>query len=364
MPLTNFPAKLLQQTHKAIALSAGLFIVVLALAGAGLVFRDELEPLFTPALRLAHPPGAAAADRYQRVLDAATAHVPGATRVEIRMPVRADRAAQVTLERADASAPRRLHVDPYDGKVVADGARQWLPFDTLFRLHKNFLLGGNGEYAAALLGAALIAMSTSGLAIWWTRGRPLRMRAPARTNRVAFCLDLHRSTGATAALLLLANALTGLVLIFSDPATALVNRVFAVADLPPPARAVPSATAAAKPLDDMVAAARRAFPSAIVTQVVVRDRGRPVVVRLRTGIENNRLGGNRVFVEPATGEVIGITAFATAAPGNRMYEWIYPLHTGEWFGTAHKIVLLLVGLAPAVLFVTGLVVWRMRSRRV
>ena len=356
-PQTQLNKKIFLLTHKYIALSVGVFIAIVCLSGALLVFRDDLAPWFTPALSIA--PEAATAGEYQRILSAATARVPGAASVEIRVPSRRDRAVDVVLDTPDA---RRLYVNPNTGVVVADSAAQWLPFDAFFKLHRHFLAGPTGEYFVAAIGTMLVVMAATGLILWWPRAWQQALRIRWTGNRMAVSFDLHKATGACFALFLLTNALTGLVLIFSGVSTTLVNRAFSIPNAVVPSIARPADAGNMKPLDELVAAANRAFPAGTVTKVVFRSDALPVVVRKRTANENNPLGTNRIYVDPWSGEAVGMIALATAPPGNRMYEWLYPLHIGEMFGTPHKLALVFTGLAPAVLLTTGLIVWWTRSR--
>ena len=342
--------------HKYIALTVGVFIAIVCLSGASLVFRDDLAPWFTPALSIA--PQAPTAGDYQRVLSAATALALSAASVEIRVPSRRDRAVEVLL---DTPYARRLYINPNTGTVVADSASQWLPFDAFFKLHRHFLAGANGEYLVAAIALLLVVMATTGLILWWPRAWKQALRIRWSGNRMAVSFDLHKVTGACFALFLLTNALTGLVLIFSGVSTSLVNRAFSIADAEPPSVVRP-ATGSMKPLDELVAAANRSFPAGTVTQVMVNGENLPVVVRKRTAAENNPLGTNRIYVDPWSGEVVGLIALKTAPPGNGMYEWLYPLHIGELLGTPHKFVLVLTGMAPTVLLITGLIVWWTRSR--
>ena len=342
--------------HKYIALTVGVFIAIVCLSGASLVFRDDLAPWFTPALSIA--PRAPTVGDYQRVLSAATALAPSAASVEIRVPSRRDRAVDVVLDTPDA---RRLYINPNTGAVVADSASQWLPFDTFFKIHRYFLAGAKGEYLVAAIATLLVVMATTGLILWWPRAWKQALRIRWSGNRMAVSFDLHKVTGASFALFLLTNALTGLVLIFSGVSTSLVNRAFSIADVEPPSIVRPAA-GSMKPLDELMAAANRSFPAGTVTQVMVNGENLPVVVRKRTAAENNPLGTNRIYVDPRSGEVVGLIALKTAPPGNGMYEWLYPLHIGELFGTLHKIVLVFTGIAPTVLLITGLIVWWTRSR--
>jgi uncharacterized iron-regulated membrane protein len=351
------PKKILLLVHKYIALSVGIFIATVCLSGASLVFRDDLAPLFTPAISIV--PQAPSPGEYQRVLAAVLSRVPDAVSVEIRVPARRDRAADVVLDTPDA---RRLYINPNTGTVVADGATEWLPFDAFFELHRQLLAGAKGEYFVAAIATLLVVIAITGLILWWPRAWKQALRIRWSGNRMAVCFELHKATGACFALFLLTNALTGLVLIFSGLSTTLVNRAMSVADVVPPSIERSAAAERVKPLDELVASANRAFPDGTVTQVMVRGDSLPVVVRKRTPAENNPLGTNRIYVDPWSGEVVGLIALKTAPPGNRMYEWLYPMHTGELLGTPHKFALVFTGLAPGVLLVTGLIVWWTRSR--
>ena len=51
-----------------------------------------------------------------------------------------------------------------------------------------------------------------------------------------------------------------------------------------------------------------------------------------------------------------------ARSGDWFVSLLYPLHTGEAFGIAGRILISVVGLMPLLFFVTGLVVW-IRFRR-
>lgn len=49
--------------------------------------------------------------------------------------------------------------------------------------------------------------------------------------------------------------------------------------------------------------------------------------------------------------------------GDVLLNWLHPLHGGEAFGLAGRLLALAAGLAPIALFVTGLLRWRRRRPR-
>ena len=345
----------LVRIHRWVALGLGIVVVLLTGAGAALVFRNELTAFFTPQVVIT--PRGIPADVHQRMLAAARSVDPGVRTVEIVPAERPDRAFEVVLK--GGRPERHLFVDPHDARIVADNDRDAMPFVTLFTLHKEFFFGGNGEYLAAAGGVALLFLAASGIFLWWPRAWKNAFRLRLDGNRVAVSYDLHRAIGAVFAIFLLVNAATGVSMVFDEALPRAVNAVAGMESPPALPRASPGPM---RPLDDIVAAANRAFPDGRVARVVVRE-GMPVMVRKRIAGENETKGMNRIHVDGATGAVVAARALDRQPPGNRIYEWILPLHTGTLVGWPHQVVLLLAGLAPLVSLATGLILWRSRAKR-
>ena len=41
-------------------------------------------------------------------------------------------------------------------------------------------------------------------------------------------------------------------------------------------------------------------------------------------------------------------------------QWLYPLHNGEAFGLAGRIIIVIIGLAPLLLYVSGIIRWQQK----
>ncbi len=74
-------------------------------------------------------------------------------------------------------------------------------------------------------------------------------------------------------------------------------------------------------------------------------------------------GDTRVFIDATTGESRGILRRGDGTAGDTLMMWQYPLHSGQAFGLAGRIVVFLAGLATALLSATGVVVWWSKRRR-
>lgn len=348
----------LVRIHRYIALGLGLLVVALGLSGATLVFRDELGSVFTPAAKVSGAP--VAPGEYARILAAVRGVDPAARSMDIAPAERTDRAAEVIIH--GDRGERYLLVDPHDGAVVADGEREWLPFATLYEFHRRFLSGVPGEYAVGFAGCALAFLAVSGLVMWWPRKWKQAFRIRWDGNRLAVSYDLHKFAGAAFALILLMNAVIGIAMTFDEWSVALVNRVAS--------RAVPSIPAASanavdspRSLDDLVAAANDAFPGGWVSRVAIRPGNTAVMVRKRLPGDNDTHGMNRIWVDAGSGTVLRVSPVRDQAPGNAMFEWLYPLHTGKLVGLPYRLLLLVVGFVPAFSLVTGIILWRSRAAR-
>lgn len=349
----------LVRIHRWVAFSLGAFVVLIGLTGALLVFRAELTPVFTPAVRVSPAPVPAGA--YERILAAARGAAPGAGSFDITMPLRPDRAVEVIVK--GRPWDRYLFVDPHDGKVVADGDREWLPFASFYQFHRYLLLGDAGEPLVGVLGLALAFLGVSGVVMWWPRKASYAFRIRWNGDRLAVSYDLHKAVGAAFALVLVVNAAIGFMMSFDDASVALVNGVTgsrAPASVP---KASSNALRSGRPLDEIVAAAERAFPEGTVRRVSIREGARPVVVRKRLAGDNETNGMNRIYVDAASATVLQVRPQKDAAPGNAMFEWLFPLHSGTLVGTPYRFLLVLAGCVPLLSLVTGLIVWRSRAKR-
>jgi uncharacterized iron-regulated membrane protein len=68
-------------------------------------------------------------------------------------------------------------------------------------------------------------------------------------------------------------------------------------------------------------------------------------------------GLTRVSVDAFSGAVLRVRDPLTAASGDTFFNWQFPLHTGEAFGLAGRVLVSVSGLAPLLFMVTGLVLW-------
>jgi uncharacterized iron-regulated membrane protein len=261
--------------------------------------------------------------------------------------------------------PRQLTawLDPATAKVVDVADISQSMFSVIHRLHGSLLIPDTGRKVVGWLGVALTASSLTGLWLWWPRSG--RLLLGLRWRRTPMTIDnLHHLVGFWACAPLAVLSLTGVYIAF--PQTS--HRLFGVPapqqrQGPAPARPTPRPLlTTAMGIDDAVKAAGR--PDArLVTASLPTEGGQPSW-RLEFSTAS---GANlRLLVADATGEAQpdrggrGDGAGASGPP-DRVSPLMRKIHDGADTGPIWQAIITLAGVAPAILGITGLIMW-LRSR--
>jgi uncharacterized iron-regulated membrane protein len=195
-----------------------------------------------------------------------------------------------------------------------------------------------------------------------------------RTRGAVFTFDLHRVAGLAAMPPLAAMTLTGLVWAFPDATRSIAFAVtgqrapgLSARSLGEVQSSVPAARTA--PVDDAVLLARaraRVGQGAIPFYVTFATHPREArQVRLQRGYEPWPYGEVlRVYFDQWTGDVLAVDVAAEKHPLDRALEtWTAPLHFGTFGGRVTMAAYVVAGLAPLVLGITGVFLWRWRVAR-
>jgi len=278
-------------------------------------------------------------------------------------------------------------INPYTGAILfQDRNHRFL--QEVYELHSDLLAGKPGRFVNAWFAVVLMMTSLAGLLLWW-RGRKYwrvgvryRPRAGWRTQS----WDLHSLGGFLFSLPLLILALTGTYFSYERGFTA----VAAVLTRSPndggtgwPSGgiyyepraaggeaiewrrlAVPKASlypAKWQALDDIVHRAERQLPDCKVTTTSFPVANGTFSVRFHCPAEPYRSGLTFVYVDPPTARVVGIDRFSQSPLAVRLIRLTSPIHFGDIGGLSTRLFWVAIGLSPAGLFVTSLLMWWNRS---
>lgn len=256
-----------------------------------------------------------------------------------------------------------VYVDKYRGNITGEDHFQGKWTQWIYDLHVRLLSGATGETINGIGALLLVALASTGLVVWWPgvkRWRSsFRFESQARWRRKNY--DLHRLTGFFASLLLMFVAVTGAYFAFPKAYEAII----AWAAQKPSVLLAPrtkTATPRQIGLDAIYATAVRALPVGETTLFAFpQQKDAPYSLRRILPGDWRRTGDNLAYVDQYTGEVIRTNYHRELSWPIRLTRDIYPLHFGTFGGNFTQVLWIFGGLAPAILYVTGLLMWWNRS---
>lgn len=353
-----------RRVHLWLGLTFGLLFVLLGLTGSALVFYVEIDEALHPAVRSeVQTPGPgwtspvwdrALATARSRGFDPAgkwsfeVTGEGGAIPARYYPPAAHDgHYAPRQMVWFSADGGTILRVDPWGGYLMS-----WL-----YELHMELLAGKTGMQIVGWSGVALLVLLVTGVIAWWPRGswaKALAFKrdaAPIRRLR-----DWHKLVAIWSAGLLIVLVATGVIL-----ALPVVKATLLAPDAVPEPRSSIG-------LGDRITvtralgAARIALPGATLAFIDVPDSvDAPFRVRVQVpGDPHRRFPGSYVFIDQHTARVVAIHDVRLGNVGTTLNAWVRPLHDGSVGGLPIRILAVLIGLSPTILFVTGLLHWQRR----
>jgi uncharacterized iron-regulated membrane protein len=354
--------------HLWIGVGLAVLLIPVSVTGAALVWHDGLERAMHPA-RFAVTASETSQPVAALAASAKAAFAPGVTITQVRMPQEPGDPAIVSGrlpgEVAPGARPKTVNawIDPADARVLETADPQASAIQIMHRIHGSLMVPGVGRKIVGWLGWAMFVSCATGLWLWWPRNgallKALRWRRGAST-----LFNLHHFVGFWICLPLAVLSLTGVYISFPQTSLALKNAVLGQpgggAPRGPQRRETPApiATPALTP-DAAAAKALAGRPGAVLTGVTFPTAGKEPAWRIALKVEGAK-DPETVQVVDATGKVKADRGRQGPDPTARLMRRI---HDGTDMGIVWQTVVFLGGVAPAVLGVTGLVMWLRRRRR-
>lgn len=344
------------QVHKWIGLALAVLIVPVSLTGSALVWHDWLDARLNPERAAAAAPGlppsayAAAARSLaapgERLAALAYPDGPGPVVATLARP-----------PRPGAGRPVRtlLYLDPADARLLDRASSDEGAVRVLHVLHGSLMVPGVGRQIVGWIGVAMLLSSLTGLWLWWplngrfARGLRWKRRPATSTN-------LHYQSGFWVALPLAMLSFTGAWISF--PA------FFAGLSGDP---AGPSPAERMRRMAAMPAAETRLSPDSALAVARPLAAGGLASLTWPTGPEMKWKLGFRAEGEPvelALDDRTGAAAPPKAPPPETTARLMRRLHDGTGMGPLWQTLIFIGGILPALLAVTGILMWlHLRRRR-
>lgn len=371
MTLSQRLRRLWLDVHLWIGVGLLVAVVPISVTGAVLVWRTELERVVY-ADRYAVT-GAQVGQPISAYVQAAQAAFGGkAVLTQVRMPAEPGDPV-VANGRVDepipaGGRPRTLTawIDPPTGEVMAVDETAVDATQIMHRIHGSLMLPGQGvgRKVVGWIGWAMTVSCLTGLWLWWPRNgavlKALRWRRGPST-----LFNLHHMIGFWICVPLAILSLTGVYISFPQASRAL----FGVAQPQQRPAGPPGGGAQAGPIanpalsvDAAVAAAQAEGGGAPVVSISTPTGGREPAWRIQ--FKAGEGPPWTVQVVDASGEVKAPRGGGGEGGGpDPLSRLMRQIHDGNDTGIVWQIFVFLGGVAPAVLSVTGLIMWLRRSAR-
>lgn len=303
------------QVHLWTGIGLGLYVFVISITGSAIVFRNELYNSLWPgprtvvigSHRLTH-------DELKQAALRAFPRYKVSWIWDARPP---NQATEIWLERSGHRKERLF--DPYTGRDLGESRPYTIQFVAwLIDLHVNLLSGKRGRLINGIGAMFVLALSATGAVLWWPGIRTWRrgLTIQRNSNWKRFNWELHSVIGIWTLPILFMFGLVGVYASFPEPFQIFVNKFapLKVYQLEPDASVV--ANPAVIPVDAAAIPPRR-------------------------------------FTRPKM------------STGDTIIRWFSYLHFGNFGGWPSKALWVVLGLTPAFLFVTAVIMWwnRVISRR-
>ncbi len=362
-PRRLFLRRLVFQVHLWLGILLSLYLVLISLSGALLIYHDTLT-------RSTLPSGLAPYDRTHTaaipdVMASAQSAFPGAAVTFLNMP--SARLPVFQLEMKDGANKEFQAVgDPQTGRVVLL-PHSWV--NTVYDFHIELLLGpSHGVQWNGIGAAGLLILAMTGIALWWRgiKGWWRGLCVSLRHNWRRINYDLHHAVGLWTLLIVSWWALSGIYFAWYEPFTAAVNAVSPLVGMQEPSLHIPPHADKPATLAAVLEATQKASPqgrlSSLSNPSLAPDEDVYAYMNLRTPEDFGH--ADIVRLDAKTGAIVSLWHYGQNHSAGDWFLWaMQPLHFGTLWGPWVRSLWCLLGVSLAVLTASGVLMYWNRCLR-
>lgn len=352
--------------HRWCGLLMALFLINSGFTGATLAFREEIDRWLNADMLTVQ---ASAPLPVERMVAVFSEQRPQARLLRFFAGADASEAWLFQVEEGGKAAPRAVDVwlDPGTGRITGErrdderglDRRHLMP--TIWHWHDSLYMGKTGRTIIGTVALMWLLSSLLGIYLAVPRaGNLLKafvIKRGVGTFKTVF--DTHRVLGLVTCVVFLCSAFSATSLGLPNQFRGALN-LFArtsestLARLPKRPAAPPAVS-----MDQAIAIARGALPPGVFRGLNLYPAKGVYQVRMRLdGDINAGNGTGRVLIDMQSGAVLESVSFRNAgSAGDTLIAWLYPLHSGQAFGTAGRAVIAAIGIFPGVIALTGVWLW-------
>lgn len=337
--------------HHWCGLIVGVFLLIMSISGAILVFSDEIEATYeSPWKEVASPAGGLG---YDASFETVRSHHQG---WEIRIYGQPAPGEAIVYDLRKGAAMKKVFAHPATGTIIHETENvQRQLHRQLLTLHYTLFSGTPGKIIVFVIGILFFITLVTGMYLYRKailKVLSFKVHINRKTDR-SFYSSLHRVVGVWALIFNLLIVVTGLFISG--------NIIFTALKKTPVKK--PEINAAPVSVDKLKARLRREHPDFTVH-----------LVRVAAGSNTVQFSGaftddpfyygkyySRFFFDGTSGELQKKEWMRNLGAFKRWQSMTGPLHFGNYGGLPVKILYCVFGLMPGVLSISGFLIWRSRK---
>lgn len=330
--------------HSFAGLTAGLFLVLMGISGAILVFQHDIEDFQWK--------------EYTEVENYSGLNIDrGISTVQVYYPDWDTRLMHFEENEALIFNLRKpterlfVFVHPSTGEILEEINELTTFTRWLLKFHYSFQAGPAGRILVFIIGVIFLFSLLTGIYLYRKNIlKTLTFRTPVlNKSRRTFYSSLHRIVGTWALLFNLVLVVTGVFLAWT----------VAASGLNPPA--APQTPAVSAPLENLLKKIEQQYPdyNPSYIRLPLNPEGSLIVYGL---FDDDPFFYsefyNKISADYRSGEISGVTRIQEADLQTKLSSTLIPLHFGQYGGIWTKILYCLTGLSGPFLSITGFLIWR------
>jgi uncharacterized iron-regulated membrane protein len=253
-----------------------------------------------------------------------------------------------------------VHINPYTGTMVGQPTTTHYT-KQLYSIHINLLGGEWGAYVAGIVGLLATILCVTGIVLWpgWRKlATGFKIKWNASQKRLNF--DLHKVVGIITAVFLTLTMGTGFLWNFGEWTNPIIYAMTLSPQSVEEEKEPVSKLIVNQPqiafTEDLLQKAIAALPGGEVRYISLPDTPEGVL-NIRKELPHNVWAS--VLLDQYSGEIIEVDS-TTQSLGDKVLESFPIIHYGTFAGIYSRIFYIFIGLSPAILLVTGFIMWRWR----
>ena len=358
MKNNSFAKNWLRKMHLWIALSTGVFVVILSITGAILIYAKDIQALINPHYwTVAEQPSTLPiADLLKKV---ETAAGQTATTVSTE-PEHPDWAWQLRLKNGEYAS-----VNPYTAGILLTYAFDDHLYGFTMSLHRWLLYRDADNNTTLRNWVSLVALLfivevLIGFYLWIKPKKRLkRLKINTRAKPKILLYQLHTVVGVFLFLPLLLIAFAGIGFNWKTPTAVIVNVLSPgqIESRPTVSEFTPGVSLN---IDKAVANGLQALPQATLFRIYLPDSPSDAL-KLRVQMPGESHAYSWVWVNPYSGNVLQTYDASIASTATQVWNFKYKFHIGGFAGPVVEALWLIIALSPCFFVISGVYFWLKRK---